>query len=149
MNARLRERIPGIALSTEVIVGFPSETEKHFRQTADLLSALKFDTVHIAAYSPRAGTAAAELDDNIPPAVKKERLDIVEKLQAGIATEINDRLRGETAEILVEGRKKDKWYGRTRSDKLVFFSSNCARAGQLIEVKINHTSPWSLQGTVA
>ena len=146
--ARLREKIPGIALSTDVIVGFPSESEKQFRQTVDLLSASKFDTVHIAAYSPRAGTAAARLDDNIPPAVKKERLDTIERLQEGIATEINARLGGEMVEILVEGRNKGKWYGRTRGDKLVFFSSNCARAGQLIEVRINRTDPWSLQGTV-
>ena len=145
---RIREKIPGVALSTDVIVGFPSENETQFRQTVDLLSGVKFDTVHIAAYSPRTGTAAAELEDNIPPAEKKRRLDIIEKLQEEIATGINARLRGETVEILVEGRKRGKWYGRTRTDKLVFFSNESNCTGQLIRGKINKTSPWSLQGTV-
>jgi len=145
---RIREKIPGVALSTDVIVGFPSESETQFRQTVDLLSGVKFDTVHIAVYSPRTGTAAAELEDNIPLVEKKERLEIVEKLQEEIATEINARLRGETVEILVEGRKRGKWYGRTRTDKLVFFSNNGDCWGQLLKVRINKTSPWSLQGTV-
>jgi tRNA-2-methylthio-N6-dimethylallyladenosine synthase len=129
-------------------VGFPSESESQFRQTVDLLSEVKFDTVHIAAYSPRTGTAAAELEDDIPPEEKKERLEIVERLQEEIATEINARLRGETVEILVEGRKRGKWYGRTRTDKLVFFRSDSECAGQLIKVRVDKTSPWSLQGTV-
>jgi len=145
---RIREKIPGVALSTDVIVGFPSESETQFRQTADLLSGVKFDTVHIAAYSPRTGTAAAKLEDNITLAEKKERLDIIEKLQEEIATEINTRLRGETVEILVEGRKRGKWYGRTRTDKLVFFSNDGDCAGQLIRVRIDKTSPWSLQGKI-
>jgi tRNA-2-methylthio-N6-dimethylallyladenosine synthase len=145
---RIRQKIPGAALSTDVIVGFPSESETQFRQTVDLLSGVKFDTVHIAAYSPRTGTAAAELEDNILPTEKKRRLDIVEKLQEEIATAINARLRGETVEILVEGRKRGKWYGRTRTDKLVFFINESDCAGQLIRVKIEKTSPWSLQGTV-
>ena len=145
---RIREKIPGVALSTDVIVGFPSEIETQFRQTADLLSGVKFDTVHIAAYSPRTGTAATKLEDNITLAEKKERLDIIEKLQEEIATEINARLRGETVEILVEGRKRGKWYGRTRTDKLVFFSNDGDCAGQLIRVRIDKTSPWSLQGTI-
>jgi tRNA-2-methylthio-N6-dimethylallyladenosine synthase len=146
--ARIRRKIPRIALSTDVIVGFPSETEKQFRQTVDLLSATKFDTVHVAAYSPRAGTAAAELDDDIPLSVKKERLGVVERLQEEIVTEVNARLLGKTVEILVEGRKKGKWYGRTRSDKLVFFNNNDDCTGKLIRVSINRTGPWSLQGTV-
>jgi tRNA-2-methylthio-N6-dimethylallyladenosine synthase len=146
--SRIREKIPGVALSTDAIVGFPSESEAQFRQTVDLLSGVKFDTVHIAAYSPRAGTAAVELEDNIPLAEKKKGREIVEKLQEGIATEINARRRGETVEILVEGRKRGKWYGRTRTDKLVFFRSESNCAGQLVEVRIDKTSPWSLQGTV-
>ncbi len=146
--SRIREKIPGAALSTDVIVGFPSESEAQFQHTVDLLSGVKFDTVHIAAYSPRTGTSAAELGDNIPLTEKKERLDIIEKLQEEIATEINARLRGETVEILVEGRKRGKWFGRTRTDKLVFFSNDGDWAGQLIKVRVEKTSPWSLQGTV-
>ncbi len=143
----IRSRIPGVALSTDIIVGFPSESEEQFRRTYDLLSELRFDTVHVAAYSPREGTIAArEMEDNIPPLEKKRRLNMVEQLQENIATEINSRLLGDTVEILVEGRKKGKWQGRTRSDKLVFFSDNENHHGTLVNVKIEKTSPWSLQG---
>jgi len=143
----IRSRIPGVALSTDVIVGFPSESCEQFQQTYDLLSEMRFDTVHIAAYSPRPGTAAAgELGDNVPSDEKKRRLDEIEKLQEGIATEINARLLGETVEVLVEGKKGGKWQGRTRTDKLVFFADNGDYSGQLVPVKIEHKSPWSLQG---
>jgi tRNA-2-methylthio-N6-dimethylallyladenosine synthase len=80
--------------------------------------------------------------------VKKARLGEIERLQESIQTESNARLLGETAEILVEGRKRGKWYGRTRTDKLVFFSSEEDYQGQLVNIKIEKTSPWSLQGTM-
>jgi tRNA-2-methylthio-N6-dimethylallyladenosine synthase len=146
---QIREKVPGVALSTDVIVGFPGETEAQFRQTLDLLSAINFDTVHIAAYSPRAGTLAArELKDDVAPDVKKARLEEAEKLQQEIQTKINARLLGATIEILVEGRQKGKWYGRTRTDKLVFFSSRRDYLGQLVDIKIDKTSPWSQQGKI-
>jgi len=146
---QIRDKIPGVALSTDIIVGFPSESVSQFQQTADLLSETKFDTVHIAAYSPRTGTLAArEFDDNIPLPEKKERLNEIERLQEGIATEINGRLLGKTVEILVEGRVRGKWYGRTRTDKLVFFGSDDNCHGQIMKIRIDKTSPWSLQGTV-
>jgi len=145
----IRSKIPEVALSTDVIVGFPSESEEQFQQTYDLLGELRFDTVHVAAYSPRAGTKAArELEDDIPVVEKKRRLSEIEQLQERIATEINTGLLGSTVEILVEGRKGDKWQGRTRTDKLVFFRDNNNCRGQLMPVKIKQTSPWSLQGTV-
>jgi tRNA-2-methylthio-N6-dimethylallyladenosine synthase len=143
----IRRRIPEVALSTDVIVGFPSESEEQFQGTVNLLSELGFDTVHVAGYSPRAGTIAArEMEDNIPAAEKRRRLKIIEQLQEGIATEINARLMGQTIEILVEGKTKGKWRGRTRSDKLVFFSDGGDHLGQLANIRIEKTSPWSLQG---
>ena len=145
----IRAQIPEVALSTDVIVGFPSETETQFQQTLDLLSELRFDTVHVAAYSPRAGTLSArELEDNVPAKEKRRRLNEVERLQEGIAAEINYRLLGKTVEVLVEGRKKGKWYGRTKSDKLVFFTNSNNCRGQLMNIRIEKTSPWSLQGRV-
>jgi tRNA-2-methylthio-N6-dimethylallyladenosine synthase len=148
--AKIRENVPGVAISTDVIVGFPGESESQFRQTLNLLSMLKFDTVHVAAYSPRTGTTAArDYADDIPPAEKKERLGKVEALQEQVQAEINARLVGGIAEILVEGRQKGKWYGRTRTDKLVFFSSSQEYTGQLVKIKIEKTSPWSLQGKIA
>ncbi|MFC1995784.1 tRNA (N6-isopentenyl adenosine(37)-C2)-methylthiotransferase MiaB [Chloroflexota bacterium] len=147
--SEIRRQIPDVALSTDVIVGFPSETEPQFQQTVNLLSELKFDTVHIAAYSPRPGTVAAkELEDNVPPIEKKERLNKIEQLQKEIAAEINSRLLDRTVEILVEGKQKEKWQGRTRSGKLVFFSDNNAHRGQLIKIRVEKTSSWALQGIV-
>jgi tRNA-2-methylthio-N6-dimethylallyladenosine synthase len=146
---QLRARVPGIAVSTDVIVGFPGESEGQFRETYNLLSEIKFDTVHVAAYSPRAGTAAArELEDDIPPGEKKARLNEIEKLQKRVQSEINARLLGGEIEILVEGKQKGKWYGRTRTDKLVFFSSAGDYHGKLVKIKIEKTSPWSLQGKI-
>jgi len=147
--AQIRSKIPGVALSTDVIVGFPTETEERFQQTFDLLSELKPDTVHVAAYSPRRGTIAARrFTDNIPLAEKKQRLNKIEQLQQSIAAEINRQLLGKTVEVLVEGKKKGKWYGRTRTGKLVFFTDTNDCLGQLIKVRIEHTSPWSLQGKI-
>jgi len=147
--SRIRSRIPGVALSTDVIAGFPTESEEQFQQTYDLLSELRFDTVHMAAYSPRAGTIAErEFEDDIPAAEKRRRLEKIEQLQESIATEINARLPGKTVEVLVEGKKKGKWQGRSRTDKLVFFTSDNDWRGQVVSIRIEHTSPWSLQGTL-
>ena len=144
--AELRASVPEIAITTDVIVGFPGETEEQFRNTAALLAELRFDAVHAAAYSPREGTAAAKLPDDVPPEVKKERLAFVEKQQEAIAAEINGRLLGAEVEVLVDGRQKGKWQGRARSDKLVFFTGGEHLAGRLVTVKVDHTGPWSLQG---
>lgn len=145
----IRREIPDISLSNDIIVGFPTETEAQFQQTVDVLTELRFDTVHIAAYSPRPGTIAArELVDDVPTDEKKRRLSIVEKLQEKIATKINAGLMEKTVEVLVEGKEKGKWYGRTGTDKLVFFSDNANYAGKLVHLKIELTSPWSLQGIV-
>jgi tRNA-2-methylthio-N6-dimethylallyladenosine synthase len=130
-------------------VGFPSETEEQFQQTVDLLTDLRFDTVHLAAYSPRPGTIAArELADDVPLSEKKRRLAVLEKLQENIVTEINAELKGKTVEILVEGKQKGKWYGRTGTDKLVFFSDDANHIGKLVNLRIELSSPWSLQGIV-
>lgn len=128
----IKSKIAGVALSTDVIVGFPSETEPQFQQTLDLLSELRFDTVHVAVYSPRPGTIAArEFEDNIPAEEKRGRLNEIERLQEGIAAEINAQLLGKTAEVLVEGEKKGRLYGRTKSGKLVFFSDHSNCLGQI------------------
>ncbi|MBI2853013.1 MAG: tRNA (N6-isopentenyl adenosine(37)-C2)-methylthiotransferase MiaB [Chloroflexi bacterium] len=147
----IRRKIPGIALSTDIIVGFPGESERHFRQTVDLLAEMRFDMVHVAAYSPRPGTIAArELEDDVPAGEKKRRLNIIEELQAEIAGDINARFVGQTVEVLVDGKEKGKWRGRTRGDKLVFFSdrSNCPDMPGLVDIRIEKASPWSLQGKV-
>jgi tRNA-2-methylthio-N6-dimethylallyladenosine synthase len=146
---RIRNTIPNVALSTDVIVGFPGEAEAQFERTLDLLQEVRFDTVHVAAYSERPGTIAArQYKDDIPYPEKMKRLKKVESLQEAIAAEINARLLGQKVEVLVEGEKRGKWYGRTRTGKLVFFDNGADCLGRLVEVKIEKTSPWSFQGNI-
>ncbi len=145
----IRQHIPQVALSTDIIVGFPGETEEQFEHTFSLLEEMRFDVVHVAAYSPRSGTIAwRKYKDDVPPEVKKERLIKVERLQADVAAQVNSAYQGKIMEVLVEGKKKGKWHGRTRSDKIVFFKSNDDYSGQLVKIRIKKTSPWSLQGEV-
>jgi tRNA-2-methylthio-N6-dimethylallyladenosine synthase len=144
---RIRSAIPDVALSTDVIVGFPNEDLERFRRTLDLLRELRFDTVHVAAYSPRPGTIAAQrLEDNVEPVEKKNRLCQVEQLQGRIVAERNALFLGQTVEVLVEARKGTKWQGRTRTNKLVFFNGAALQPGQLVRMVIEYAGPWSFQG---
>jgi len=145
--AEIRAAIPGVAITTDVIVGFPGESREQFRHTCVLLEELRFDAVHVAAYSVRPGTIAArEYPDDVTLAEKKARLGMVEELQGKIAGEINNRLIGQSVEVLVEEKDRGKWRGRTRTGKLVFFSDKRHCAGELVNVKITDASPWSLKG---
>ncbi len=146
---RIRDAVPHVALSTDIIVGFPGESEEQFEKTFDMLREIRFDTVHVACYSPRPGTIATrKLEDDVPVEQKRRRRLKIEALQEGIASEINSQLLNQTVEVLVEGRKKGKWLGRTRTNKLVFFSDEGDRLGKLVKVKVEKTSPWALQGSL-
>ncbi len=150
---KIRERIPNVSLSTDVIVGFCGETDAQFEETLSLIEDIKFDKVHAAAYSNRPGTIAErKLSDDVPQDEKKLRLKAIEILQERIATDINSQLLGRTFDVLVEGRKRGKWFGRNRNDKLVFINNSeqdIDLSGQTVSVKIEKTAPWSLQGTMA
>lgn len=147
---RIRELIPGVSLSTDVIVGFPGETREQFMRTYRLLEELRFDQVHVAMYSPRPGTIAHRtLPDTVPPAEKKERLQLVEELQEGLARQTNQALVGQTVEILVEGKVKGRWQGRTRTNKIVFFEDGGDWRGKLAPIKIDRATAWSVQGQIA
>ena len=146
---RIRAAIPGASLSTDFIVGFPGEKVEQFERSLDLVSELRFDKVHCAAYSSRAGTIAGRtMPDDVPGEEKTRRRVRLESLQESILGEINSTLVGREEEILVEGRHKGKWQGRTRSDKLVFFQHEGDHLGQLVRVGINSATAWSLQGTL-
>jgi tRNA-2-methylthio-N6-dimethylallyladenosine synthase len=148
--AQIRSGIPDVALSTDVIVGFPDETDEQFQRTLDMLQRIRFDRVHVAAYSTRPGTIASRrFDDNVPAEKKELRLQQVEALHESIAAEINAAFLGQTVEVLTEGKKKGKWLGRTRGDKLVFFAENSDLTGKLAQIKIEKTSAWALQGRMA
>ncbi len=146
--AMLRECVPDIAITTDVIVGFPGESRRQFENTLKLMEEIRFDGAHIAAYSPRAGTAAARFTDDVSPAEKKYRLRLAEDLQAGICARINAGLIGRKTEVLVEGRKKGKWYGRTGTDKLAFFTHDDNWLGRLVTLNIERASAWSLTGII-
>jgi tRNA-2-methylthio-N6-dimethylallyladenosine synthase len=111
---------------------------------------LRFDKVHTAAYSPRPGTIAfRNMEDDVPQPEKARRLKELDLVQENILKEKNDTLIGQQVEVLIEGRKKGKWQGRTRTDKLVFVPDSEASMGSLVDVLIEKASPWSLQGSVA
>jgi tRNA-2-methylthio-N6-dimethylallyladenosine synthase len=145
---KMRRAIPGLAISTDLIVGFPGETDQQFQHSMDLLAELRFDMVHVAAYSPRPGTRAAAMADDVSEIEKGRRLQAVESLQARIVGEINASHVGSACEVLVEDRHKSKWRGRTRTDKLVFFEDVADWRGRLAKVRIAKAGPWSMQGSV-
>jgi tRNA-2-methylthio-N6-dimethylallyladenosine synthase len=145
---KMRQAIPDLALSTDLIVGFPGETEQQFQHSMDLLAELRFDMVHVAAYSPRPGTRAASMVDDVSESEKGRRLQAVESLQTRIVGEINSGLVGSVTEVLVEDRHKDKWRGRTPTDKIVFFEDAADWRGRLARVRIAKAGPWSMRGMV-
>jgi len=142
---QIRAEIPSASIATDVIVGFPGETEEQFLNTYRLIEEIGFDVVHVAAYSPRPGTPAARLSDDVPDEEKRRRRQAIEALQREIAARINKRYLHRTVEILVEGRQKGKWMGRTRTNKLVFLSSDQPLRGKVVPVRITWTGPWSMQ----
>ena len=145
----IRSLMPEASITTDVIVGFCGETEAEFEETLQILREVRFDKVHVAAYSPRAGTFAhRRLEDDVPLEVKKERLHAVEQVEEDIAIALNGRYEGRDEEVLVEGRRDGRWHGRTRSNKLVHFAGD-ATIGEIATVRIERTTAWSLQGTTA
>ena len=146
---RIRDRIPNVSLATDLIVGFCGETEEQFERTAELVRDIGFDKVHAAAYSTRPGTISARLmKDDVPEDEKRRRLKVIEEIQESVSARINGHLMDTTQQVLVEGRRKGRWFGRNRNDKLVFFDSDADLKGQMVDVHIERTSPWSLQGAV-
>ena len=158
---RVRELWPNISLSTDVIVGFCGETEEEFQHTLDLLERIRFDVVHVAAYSVRPGTVAARWDDDIPLAEKKRRLHAVEDVQAQIALEINQGYVGKVEDVMVEDSNfshgRWQWKGRDRANKWVFFpqpevgdeagNQRAIQPGDIVNVRIERATAWSLQGS--
>jgi tRNA-2-methylthio-N6-dimethylallyladenosine synthase len=139
-----------VSIATDIIVGFPGETEEQFQRTYDLLADLKLDVAHLARYSTRPGTVAERrMEDDVPDAEKRRRFHQLEKLQAGIAADINARYLGETVKVLFEGKVKGRWKGRTETNKLVFVESERDLTGLVEATTITWTGPWSMQGRLA
>jgi tRNA-2-methylthio-N6-dimethylallyladenosine synthase len=145
---RIRRFVPNASLSTDVIVGFCGETEQQFQNTLSVLESVRFDKVHVAAYSPRPGTIAwRHIEDDVPQEEKMRRLHGIEELQERISRENNAPFVGQVQEVLVEGEESGTFTGRNRVNKLVHFQASEAPAiGDLVEVRIEKATAWSLQG---
>ena len=152
--SEIRDTVPGVTVSTDIILGFPGETEAQFQNTMQLVDDLRFDKVHGAAYSTRPGTIADRtMTDDVPQDDKRRRLKELDTLQESILTDINAHYMQQTVQVLVESRKRGRWTGRTRGNKLVYFDAPADAAGvdfagQLVDITIDRTSPWSLGGSV-
>ncbi|RXZ77888.1 tRNA (N6-isopentenyl adenosine(37)-C2)-methylthiotransferase MiaB [Paenibacillaceae bacterium] len=146
--AKIKTAIPDAVLTTDIIVGFPGETEEQFEETLSLARTVGFDAAYTFIYSPRAGTPAAEMEDNVPMADKKERLQRLNALMGELAREANERLVGQTFEVLVEGESKNNaevLSGRTRTNKLVHFEGSKALIGQMVQVKVTAAQTWYIK----
>ncbi|KAB2860275.1 MAG: radical SAM protein, partial [Anaerolineae bacterium] len=144
---KIRRIIPEVAIHTDIIVGFPGETDAQFQQTYDVLAELKLDKAHLAMYSPRPGTVSdRRMVDDVPKAEKKRRHTALEDLQEQVMAEVNTRFLGQTVEVLVEEKVKGKWRGRIPQNKLVFFEDDSRDwRGQLAQVEVIWTGPYSMQ----
>ena len=147
--AKIREQIPGCSIATDIIVGFPGETEEQFMETYRVLSDLKLDVAHLARYSLREGTVATRrMEDNVPEEDKLRRLHILDDLQEKILAEINKKYLGETVEVLFENKVKARWRGRTPTNKIVFVESEDDLRGKVLPVTVTWTGPWSMQAVL-
>ncbi len=153
---QIRNVIPGVTLTTDLIVGFCGETDAQFDKSMDVLRAVEFSKVHTSEYSYREGTYASRImHDGVPRSVKKERKLIVDTFQNEIQAKNNEKLVGEHFDVLVEGYKRGRLHGRNRGDKLIYFSVPDGEevteitSGQIVEVEITDSSPWSLEAKPA
>jgi tRNA-2-methylthio-N6-dimethylallyladenosine synthase len=146
---QLYEGIPGVSITTDIMVGFPGETEEDFEDTLEVVRKARFDSAFTFIYSPRKGTLAAKMSNQIPHEVKIERFNRLVKLQNSITLEKNQALVGRTVEVLVEGRsKKDKnmLTGRTRTNKVVNFPYQPGLLHLIVKTRIKKAHTWSLTG---
>lgn len=146
---KIKQAIPDVVLTTDIIVGFPGETDEQFEDTLSLMREVEYDAAFTFIYSPREGTPAAKMKDDIPMEVKKERLYRLNQLQDEISRKKNEALRGRTVEVLVEGESKknpDILSGRTRTNKLVNFRGPKHLIGQFVHVRIDEPLTWTLKG---
>ncbi len=146
---KIRKKIPDCSIATDIIVGFPGETDEQFMETYGVLADLKLDVAHLARYSAREGTVATRrMDDNVPDAEKMRRFRMLEELQEKVVTEINQKYLGRTVKVLFEDKVKGRWKGRTPTNKLVFLESEDDLKGKTVSVTITWAGPWSMQAAL-
>ncbi len=146
---RIKAAIPGCAVSTDIIVGFPNESDEQFAHTMDIVDYCRFDNAYTFIYSPREGTPAARMADSVPMEVKQERLARLNERWNAYALENNQAYVGRIVKVLVDGpSKKDEhiYSGYTETNKMVNFTADKVQAGEIIEVNITQARTWSLNG---
>ena len=148
---RVREALPDASLTTDLIVGFPGETEEDFAEMLAFLREMRYDSAYTFLYSKRSGTPAATMESQVPDDVKHARLSLLMEEQNTISREINDRLLGTQFEVMVEGASKNDpavWSGRTRTNKIVLFPHGAEQEGDFVQVRITQPQTWVLKGEV-
>jgi len=146
---KIKNTVPNASFTTDIIVGFPNETEEQFEETMSLVRECQFDGGFTFIYSPRAGTPAARMKDNVPMEAKKERLQRLNKLMDELSAKSNAKYQDKMVEVLVEGESRknpDVLSGHTRTNKVVNFRGPKSLIGQLVTVKITDAKKWSLDG---
>jgi tRNA-2-methylthio-N6-dimethylallyladenosine synthase len=149
--AKIKAAIPNAVLTTDIIVGFPGETDEQFEETLSLVREVGFDSAFTFIYSPREGTPAAVMEDNVPMEVKKQRLQRLNDTINEYSRKFNDALRGEIVEVLVEGESKRNsniLSGRTRTNKLVHFEGSTDLIGKFVMVEITEPMTWYIKGNI-
>jgi tRNA-2-methylthio-N6-dimethylallyladenosine synthase len=145
----IKAKIPGVAISTDIIVGFPNETYEQFLETVEMVKYVKYDSAFTFIYSPRNGTPAAKIKDNVTAKEKSKRFkELVSELEKTIAISSNAMV-GKTYKVLVEGiseKNKEMFSGYTETNKLVHFKGDTSLVGQIVNVKINESHLYSLLG---
>ena len=147
-----RKKIDGVTITTDIIVGFPGETEEDFQQTLQLLKDVRYDMAFTFIYSKRSGTPAAEFEEQVPEEVKRVRLQALMDVQNEISLELNQAMEGKVYDIIVEGPSRtdeNMWFGRTSGNKMVLFpKQETLNIGDTIDVRIDKGQTWVLYGTV-
>ena len=150
--AKLRERVPNIAFSTDIIVGFCGETDEEFEQTYQMMTDIRYDSAFMFKYSEREGTLAHKaLPDDVPETVKGQRLKQIIELQEQISADINTAAIGDTVTVLVEGesrRDADKYHGKTDGFKTTVFPKMDSKIGDVVNVRVNSTTAHTLIGQI-
>ncbi len=147
---KIKNSIPDVSISTDIIVGFPNETDEQFQDTIDVVKHCKFDSAFTFIYSKRSGTPAAKMDDNISDEVKKQRLHELNKYINTYAQEASERFVGKTVNVLVDGPSKKNpniLSGYCEQNKIVLFEGNVSDIGEIVKVKIDNVNTWSMYGS--
>ena len=145
------KRIPNISLSTDIIVGFPNETEEEFQDTLDVVKKVQFDQIYMFIFSPREGTVAAKMEDNVSYEEKVDRLEKLKHIYEETLPMLNKKMIGNIYKVLVEGKSKtnkDLYTGRSSQNKVVIFEADDALIGKVVDIKIDSEHLWYLKGTI-